>query len=57
MQKAASDIDYLDDKIGRDVYSAIVKSYMLGLTWSHLVSIGFCGFAFVAASLLREVKL
>lgn len=56
MQKAASDIDYLD-KVGRDVYSAILESYMLGLTWSHLVSIGFCGLAFAAASLLREVML
>ena len=45
------------DKVSRGVYSAIVESYMLGLTWSHLVSVGFCTMGVVAVLFLREVKL
>ncbi|SPO01685.1 related to multidrug resistance protein [Cephalotrichum gorgonifer] len=56
VKKAASDIDYLD-KADHEVYSAIVESYMLGLSWSHLVSIAFCGVAFVAALVMTEVKV
>ncbi len=56
IDRAASDIGYLDEVHG-DMYSAIVESYILGLSRSHFVSIGFCGLGMVAAALLDEAKL
>ncbi|PKS08550.1 hypothetical protein jhhlp_004936 [Lomentospora prolificans] len=56
LEKAASNIDYLDEVSG-GVYAAIVESYILGLEWSHLVSIGSSLFGFAAASVLKEQKL
>ncbi|KEZ40197.1 Major facilitator superfamily transporter [Scedosporium apiospermum] len=56
IENAASNIDYLDQVSG-GVYDAIVESYILGLEWSHLVSIGSSLFAFSASAFLREEKL
>jgi hypothetical protein len=56
IDESASDIRYLDSVSG-DIASAIVKSYLGGLTIGHVVSLGFSLTGLVAGLMIQEVKL
>ncbi len=53
---AGSDIRYLDG-VSEEVGSAIVQSYLGGLTIGHIISLAFSLIGLVAGLLVQEVKL
>ncbi|KAK7954722.1 MFS general substrate transporter [Apiospora saccharicola] len=56
IEKAASNIDYIDE-VGANISSAVVGSYVEGLSASHLVSLVGSLSAVLGALLMREYKM
>ncbi|KAK7910705.1 hypothetical protein PG985_013186 [Apiospora marii] len=56
IEKAASNIDYIDE-VGANISSAVVKSYVEGISASHLVSLVGSLSAVLGSLMMREYKL
>lgn len=56
LEKALASVEYIYKARG-DVANAIVESYVDGLWYSHIVSLGASLLAFMLTPLLREYKL
>lgn len=56
LEKALASVGYIYKARG-DVANAIVESYVDGLWYSHIVSLGASLLAFLLTPLLREYKL
>lgn len=56
LEKALASVEYIYKARG-DVANAIVESYVDGLWYSHIVSLGASLLAFLLTPLLREYKL